>query len=152
MAAGREGRSSGARGPDNAEAEILGEDHRRPGAVEECLDFSRAVSEAIVRADPRAYTTEFAKSGREHKILIDYLRNNRTNTSVCAFSPRARPGAAVSMPLGWNELRQPPGRWTMLTVPRRLARIRTDPWTDYWDGAQTISAASFTAVTRVSST
>lgn len=120
--------------------------------VGECLDFSRAVSEAIVRADPRAYTTEFAKSDREHKILIDYLRNNRTNTSVCAFSPRARPGAAVSMPLGWNELRQPPGRWTMLTVTRRLTRIRTDPWGDYWDGAQTISAASFAAIRRLSPT
>jgi bifunctional non-homologous end joining protein LigD len=121
-------------------------------AVTQCLDFSRAVSEAIARTDPHAFTTAFAKSGREHKILIDYLRNNRTNTSVCAFSPRARPGAAVSMPLGWNELRQPPARWTILTVPKRLARIRTDPWADYWEGAQTISAASFTAVTRVSST
>src|SRR4029450_12360089 len=66
--------------------------------VAECLDFSRAVSEAIGRADPHAYTTAFRKSGREHKILTDYLRNNRTNTSVCAFSPRARPGAAVSVP------------------------------------------------------
>jgi bifunctional non-homologous end joining protein LigD len=60
--------------------------------VAECLDFSRAVSEAIATTDLHAYTTAFAKSGRERKILIDYLRNNRTNTSVCAFSPRARPG------------------------------------------------------------
>jgi bifunctional non-homologous end joining protein LigD len=92
-------------------------------SVAECLDFSRAVSDAIARTDPDAYTTAFAKSGREHKILIDYLRNNRTNTSVCAFSPRAKPGATVSMPLGWNQLREPPRRWTILTVPRRLARI-----------------------------
>jgi bifunctional non-homologous end joining protein LigD len=120
--------------------------------VAECLDFSRAVSEAIVRADPRAYRTEFAKSGRERKILIDYLRNNRTNTSVCAFSPRARSGAAVSLPLGWNELHHPPDRWTILTVPERLTRIRTDPWADYWKGAQTLSATSFAAVTRLSST
>jgi bifunctional non-homologous end joining protein LigD len=119
--------------------------------VAECLDFSRAVAEAIVRANPQAYTTAFAKSGREWKVLIDYLRNNRTNTSVCAFSPRARPGATVSMPLGWNELREPPERWTMLTVPRRIARIRADPWTGYWESAQTISAASFAAVTRLSS-
>ena len=40
----------------------------------------------------------------------------------------------------------------MLTVPRRLARIRTDPWDDYWDCAQSISALSFAAVARVSLT
>ena len=119
--------------------------------VAECLDFSRAVSEAIASTDRHAYTTTFAKAGREHKILIDYLRNNRTNTSVCAFSPRARPGATVSMPLGWNELREPPGRWTVLTAPKRLARIRADAWADYWESAQTITAASFAAVTRISS-
>jgi bifunctional non-homologous end joining protein LigD len=118
--------------------------------VIECLDFARAVSEAIAKTDPRAYTTAFAKAGRERRVLIDYLRNNRTNTSVCAFSPRARRGAPVSMPLGWNDLEDPPDRWTLLTVPRRLDQRRTDPWKDYWAGAQTISTASFAAVTRVS--
>src|SRR5205085_2343942 len=87
--------------------------------VSQCLDFSRAISEAIARTDPQIFTTAFAKAGRERKILIDYLRNNRTNTSVCAFSPRARPGATVSMPVGWNELREPPESWTLLTVPRQ---------------------------------
>jgi len=119
--------------------------------VPECLDFSRAVSEAMASTDPHTYTTAFAKAGRERQILIDYLRNNRTNTSVCAFSPRARPGAAVSMPLGWNDLREPPERWTLLTVPRRLERLRTDPWKDYWRSAHTISDAAFTAATRLSS-
>jgi bifunctional non-homologous end joining protein LigD len=117
--------------------------------VAECLEFSRAVAEAIARTDPERYTTAFAKSGRERKILIDYLRNNRTNTSVCAFSPRARPGAAVSMPLAWTGLREPPQRWTILTVPGHLARRRTDPWADYWEDSQTIPSASFAAVSRV---
>jgi bifunctional non-homologous end joining protein LigD len=118
-------------------------------SVAECLDFARAVSEAIAATEPRAYTTAFAKAGRERKILIDYLRNNRTNTSVCAFSPRARPGARVSMPLDWDELARGPQRWTLLTVPRRLARRRVDPWRDYWRSRQTIPAASFAAVTGV---
>ena len=61
--------------------------------VAECLEFSRGVSDAIVRTDPQLYTTTFAKVGRERKILIDYLRNNRTNTSICAYSPRARTGS-----------------------------------------------------------
>jgi bifunctional non-homologous end joining protein LigD len=125
---------------------------KRRRGVSECLDFSRVVSEAIAKTDPRAYTTAFAKVGRERKILIDYLRNNRTNTSVCAFSPRARPGATVSMPLDWDDLESPPDRWTLLSVPRRLERLRTDPWKDYWSASQVISAASFAAVSRVSLT
>jgi bifunctional non-homologous end joining protein LigD len=117
-------------------------------SVAACLDFSRAVAEAIERSEPRVYTTKFAKAGREQKILIDYLRNNRTNTSVCALSPRARGGAPVSMPLDWGELRQRPDRWTIVTAPRRLSRLTRDPWQEYWTSAQEISDASFNAVAR----
>jgi bifunctional non-homologous end joining protein LigD len=124
---------------------------KRNRPVSECLDFSRSVSEAIAKTDPSSYTTAFAKAGRTRHILIDYLRNNRTNTSVCAFSPRTRPGATVSMPLGWNDLDHAPERWTLVTVPGRLARLRADPWNDYWRTSQIISAAAFAAVTRVSS-
>jgi bifunctional non-homologous end joining protein LigD len=114
--------------------------------VAECLNFSRAVAEAIEQTNPRLYTTTFAKAGRERKILIDYLRNNRTNTSVCAYSPRAKAAATVSMPLDWSGLRLPPERWTLLTVPKRLARLKRDPWKEYWTSPQEISDASFTAV------
>ena len=123
---------------------------KRKRTVTECLAFSRAVSEAIAKTDPAAYTTAFPKAGRERQILIDYLRNNRTNTSVCAFSPRARPGATVSMPLSWDDLNERPDRWTLVTVPSGLERLRADPWKDYWSGAQIISAASFVAVTQLS--
>jgi len=84
--------------------------------VSECLEFSRAVA-AIERSNPRLYTTRFAKTGRERKILIDYLRNNRTNISVCALSPRARPEATVSMPLDWSELREPPSHHPVSPAP-----------------------------------
>jgi len=114
--------------------------------VGECLAFSRSVSDAIAGTDPQLYTTTFAKLGRERKILIDYLRNNRTNTSICAYSPRARPGAPVSMPLDWSELNALPDRWTLLTTARRLKRLRSDPWEKYWACRQEISEASFAAV------
>jgi bifunctional non-homologous end joining protein LigD len=86
----------------------------------ECLTYARAVSEVLVRADPRVYTTTFAKRGRKRKILLDYLRNNRTNTSV--VSPRARAGARVAVPLEWRELSVGPERWTLKTVPQQLRR------------------------------
>jgi bifunctional non-homologous end joining protein LigD len=114
--------------------------------VRECLEFSRSVSDAIARTDPQLYTTTFAKLGRERQILIDYLRNNRTNTSVCAYSPRARRGATVSMPLDWNDLNASPERWTLSTVAERLKRLRRDPWAGYWACRQEISEASFAAV------
>ena len=115
----------------------------------ECLEFSRAVSEAIERADPQMYTTAFAKAGRERQILLDYLRNNRTNTSICAFSPRARPGALVSMPVDWSALNRGPGQWTLLSVPERLQRRKVDPWADYWMCRQQVTGASMVALRRL---
>jgi bifunctional non-homologous end joining protein LigD len=118
----------------------------------ECLDFSRALAEAMERHDPAAYTTVFAKAGRERKILIDYLRNNRTNTSVAAFSVRAREGAPLSMPLRWEELTPSldPAAWTIVTAERRLSGLRRDPWRDYWTTRQQLPkhAASALAAMR----
>lgn len=56
----------------------------------DCFAFARAFAKAIVRSNPELYTISLPKLGRERKILIDYLRNNRTNTSVAAYSTRAR--------------------------------------------------------------
>lgn len=117
----------------------------------ECLAFSRAVADALVRSDPHRYTTIFAKAGRDSKILIDYLRNNRTNTSIAALSSRARPGGAVSMVLTWEELtpRLRPDALSVVTAVRRLRRRRRDPWADYWTTRQRITVEAFSAVRRL---
>jgi bifunctional non-homologous end joining protein LigD len=110
-----------------------------PGADwSECLAFARAFALALVRTRPAVFTERFAKAGREDKILVDYLRNNRTNTSIAAFSTRARPDATVSVPIAWDELSpsRTPDRFTIATVPSRLARLREDPWKAYWSTKQ----------------
>jgi bifunctional non-homologous end joining protein LigD len=114
-----------------------------------CLAFSKHVSEAIVRSNPSQYTTMFTKRGREGKILFDYLRNNRTNTSISAYSPRARAGAPVSVPIDWTELRRSPPRWTLATIARRLRRVREDPWTGYWLSTQRLTNRALQAITGV---
>jgi bifunctional non-homologous end joining protein LigD len=40
----------------------------------ECLDFVRAVSSVIERSDPGLFTAQFAKAGRDSRILLDYRR------------------------------------------------------------------------------
>lgn len=109
----------------------------------ECLAFSRDLARAVERQHRSTYTTQYAKAGREDKILIDYLRNNRTNTSIAAYSPRARPGAPVSVPIGWDELspRLDPLKFTIRTV-----RPRTDPWKAYWKSRQQLTAQALEAV------
>jgi len=95
-------------------------------------DFSRALTESVAREEPDRYTATMSKAKRHGKIFIDYLRNSRTATAVCAYSTRARPGATVSMPLRWEDLkRDPRASFTMRNVPERLARRRQDPWQDY---------------------
>jgi bifunctional non-homologous end joining protein LigD len=105
---------------------------------EACLQFARGLAAEMERAQPSRYTTSFRKAGREQKILLDYLRNNRTNTSVAAFSTRARPGAPVSVPLRWADVRPSldPSSFTLRTVEKRLARQRSDPWAEYWRVSQ----------------
>ena len=99
----------------------------------ECLEFAHAIANLMVEQNPERYTIDFRKVGREDKILIDYLRNNRTNTSICAFAVRARAGAPVSMPIEWTDLKPSlkPDRFTLSTVQTYLGRRRVDPWRDY---------------------
>jgi bifunctional non-homologous end joining protein LigD len=115
---------------------------------QECLAFARGLAAMLVRHAPDRFTTAFAVRGRERKILIDFLRNNRTNTSIAAFSTRARPGAPVSVPVAWDELgpRLRPDRFTVRTVPRRLASLRADPWAGYATAARPLDAARLQAV------
>ena len=113
-----------------------------------CLLFARRLCEAIERAAPDLYTTQYAKAGRRTKILLDYLRNNRTNTSVAAYSTRARAGAPISLPVGWTELKQSfdPRRFTIETVTGRLRRLKQDPWAGYWTCRQSLTRERIRAV------
>ncbi len=44
------------------------------------------------------------KRGKEH-IYIDYLQNRKGQTLSCAYSLRPKPGATVSTPLEWKEVK-----------------------------------------------
>lgn len=110
----------------------------RPIHWKECLAFVRKVSSLLSAADPKTFTTSIAKVQRTGKIYLDYLRNNRGNTSVAAYSTRARPNATVSLPLDWDELGAKRESFDIDSVRRRLKRRRADPWTGYFACEQTL--------------
>jgi bifunctional non-homologous end joining protein LigD len=92
--------------------------------------FTKSVVEAMEHDEPALYTTNMAKAARKGKIFLDYLRNGRGATFIAPYSPRARPGAPVAVPITWEELAHgvDPATFTTATVPRRLVALREDPW------------------------
>jgi bifunctional non-homologous end joining protein LigD len=113
-----------------------------------CLAFARGVAEAIAREHPKRYSTSLAKAGREDKILLDYLRNNRGSTAVAAYSTRARPGCPVAVPIAWEELtaRLKPDQFGLRNVRERLRRLKDDPWREYGKVRQRLRTSALAAV------
>lgn len=106
---------------------------RRGPEWDDVKRFTKAIAAQLARALPDRFTSNMAKNRRTGRIFVDYLRNDASSTAVCAYAARARPGATVSTPLAWSELRPElnPADFTIVTVPERLARMDEDPWRDY---------------------
>ena len=122
---------------------------RRAG-WDEVKAFTKAVSESVVADDPKRYTSKLPKASRKGKIFIDYLRNGRGATSICAYSTRARAGAPVSTPLFWEEIESGQDvhgdHFNIRNVPERLESLKSDPWEEFSKIRQSITAAMKKAV------
>ncbi len=91
--------------------------------------FAKDFVVSVERAHPALYLTKMTKAARVGKIYLDYLRNERGATAVAPYSPRARSGMPVSMPLRWSELELPDRpHFQVANFDQWSARLEEDPW------------------------
>lgn len=102
--------------------------------------FAQAVCARMQADSPSRYVITMSKRAREGRIFLDYLRNTRAATAVAPLSPRARPGAPVSMPLDWSQVRAGlnPQHYTLRSAPHLL---RKTTWAEYCDAARPLRDA-----------
>jgi bifunctional non-homologous end joining protein LigD len=100
---------------------------------DEVKSFGEAIARTLELTEPQRFVANARKSKRKGRIYIDWLRNDRTSTAIAPYSPRAREGAPVAVPLSWMELRKVESAhaYTTETIVRRLAGMKKDPWQGY---------------------
>jgi bifunctional non-homologous end joining protein LigD len=116
---------------------------QRRAGFDAVRDFARGLAALAAAREPRLFTVEQRKAKREGRILIDVMRNAYAHTSVAPYAVRAHPDGPVATPLHWAELedrRTHPQRWTLRSVPTRLARDG-DPWQDIATAAVSLTRA-----------
>jgi bifunctional non-homologous end joining protein LigD len=103
--------------------------------------FAQAAAQHMAETLPDRFSAKMGAQNRRGRIFIDYLRNNRGSSTVVAFSPRARPGMGVSVPLTWEEVPQTTSgdQWNVHNVHERLDALKADPWADYFEAKQRIT-------------
>lgn len=108
---------------------------------DETKAFCKDVASTIAGREPDQFTAVMSKSRRTGRIFIDYLRNGRGATAVAPWSTRARPGAPISAPVGWNELSRIKSAavYTVQNINKRLNTRSKDPWADFFDSRQSIA-------------
>jgi len=94
----------------------------------------------LERGNPALYLTTMSKAARKDHIYLDYLRNERGATAVAAFSPRARPGVAVSLPLNWADLKLPERPlFPVSKFNEWKSRLARNPWKTYSETHQSLN-------------
>ncbi|HEV2770404.1 MAG TPA: non-homologous end-joining DNA ligase [Solirubrobacteraceae bacterium] len=83
-----------------------------------------AFGRELERRLPGQVTTKWWKEQRGECIFVDYNQNARDRTIASAYSVRPKPGAPVSAPVTWEELRTcAPEDFTVATMPARFEQL-----------------------------
>ncbi|MEO9013245.1 MAG: DNA ligase D [Ginsengibacter sp.] len=90
---------------------------------EDSKEFGRVIAHMVNNELPDFTSIERLISNRDKKLYIDFLQNRPNATVATAYSLRPKPGATVSMPLHWEEVKKGL-KMSDFTIKNALDRIR----------------------------
>ncbi len=98
-----------------------------------------ALARELERRHPDRITAAWWKEERGPRVFVDFNQNAPHKTVFGAWSVRARVGAQVSAPIGWDEVATVnPDLLTIVTVPERV-QDNGNPWAGLNDSPQDIT-------------
>ena len=99
---------------------------------DEARSLGELLARVIVAELPDIATITRQVSRRDGKVYVDYLQNGAGRLLVAPFSVRPLPGAPVSMPLRWSEVKVglDIGRFTVRNAAERMRKLKRDPLRD----------------------
>ena len=109
---------------------------RRGPNQETVRGVARSLSARLALIAAGTITVQMRKAQRQDRVFADWLRNAFGQTMAAPYSIRCRPGAPVSTPLHWDEVRPglDPLRFNVRTIQNRLEAA--DPWAGFWEQRQ----------------
>jgi bifunctional non-homologous end joining protein LigD len=76
-----------------------------PGVTfDDTKQFAHAAARIFEKQEPKHVVSVMTKSLRRGKVFVDWSQNDRTKTTVCAYSLRAKGKPMVSAPVTWKEV------------------------------------------------
>ena len=94
-------------------------------SYEESKEFARKIATLVHQQLPEFTSIERIVSNRGGKMYVDFLQNRPQATLAAPYSVRPKPGATVSMPLQWEEVKKGL-KMTDFTLKNSIARMRAE--------------------------
>jgi bifunctional non-homologous end joining protein LigD len=87
--------------------------------------FAELIANLVHQSLPAQTSVARSPSRRQQRVYLDILQNRRGQTIAAPYSVRPVPGALVSTPLKWSEVKRglDSAKFTIRTLPKRLSRI-----------------------------
>jgi bifunctional non-homologous end joining protein LigD len=91
---------------------------------DQAKEFAHIIAVLINQKHPDITSVERMPKKRQKKVYLDFLQNRKGQTLAAPYSLRPKPGAPVSTPLEWSEVRPGlnPQKFTIKTIFDRLKK------------------------------